>query len=247
MPDVIEIIGIAFWGIYSIVIVVLLCRQLVDVSRNRRYARISIGDEVSIRHDKGAMWAYKGVYAFMNSDYSKSIEHFEKAMGYSMVSHNNAFCLDWMSQCYDALEKPQDSLRCCIKAVDVEPSNVKSLFNLADMYAKIGVFDKAEFYYNRILRYDSKNTAATFMLGTLHMGRGRYDEAQEQFLKTLEIDERFTAAMVELSVIMAIKGEYGEMDSYYKKVSDKPYIETDRLRRRLDSIKKMRDLCYDNK
>jgi tetratricopeptide (TPR) repeat protein len=221
-------------------------RWLIKSARFRRHAKISIGDEVSIKEDRGARLAYKGIYAFLNSEYSKSLKHLEEAMKYSMVSHNSSFCLDWMAQCYDALEKPKDSLRCCVRAVEVEPSNIKALFNLADAYVRNGSFAKAEFYYNRILRYDSKNASASFMLGTLFMGRGQYDEAHEQFLKTLEIDERSTAAMAELSVVCAIKGEYSDMDGYYEKIKDKKNVEADRLRKRLNSIKRVRELCNDS-
>ena len=238
--------------VLSVLVLVLLCaavvslvKRIAPVLRNRRFARISIGDEVSIHNDKGARLAFKGIYAFLSNDYSKAIKHLEKAMDYSVVSHNNSFCLDWMSQCYDALEKPEDSLRCRVKAVDVEPSNIKSLFNLADMYTRSGLFDKAEFYYNRILRYDSKSTSASFMLGTLFMGRGLYDEAEAQFLKTLNLDEKFTAAIAELSVVCAIKGDYSRMESYFAKVKGERHIESDRLEKRLNSIKKMRSLCND--
>jgi tetratricopeptide (TPR) repeat protein len=220
--------------------------NIVKSLRLRKNAKTHIGDEVSIRKDKGARFAYKGIYAFLNEDYSASIDYFEKAMKYSTVTHNYAFCLDWMSQCYDELDNPAESLRCCVKIVQAEPSNVKYLFNLADMYTRRGLFEKAEFYYNRVLRYDSKNIIASFMIGTLFMGKGCYDEAQTQFQKTLDMDEKFTSAMAELSVIHAIKGDYSQMDSYYTKARDHKYDESERLKKRLDLIKKMQGLCYDS-
>jgi tetratricopeptide (TPR) repeat protein len=220
-----------------------LIKHLIVRARFRRHARLCIGDEVSIHQDKGAKLAYNGIYCYFCGDYSKAIRFFERAIALSVMPQNNAFCLDWLAQCYEAQEKPRDSLSCCIKAVDVEPSNTKSLFNLADMYARNGVFSKAEFYYNRVLRYDSGNIAANFMLGTLHMGRGLYDEAEIQFRKTLDLDEKFAGALAEMSVIMAIKGNYNEMNSYYEKAQGVAEVESERLKRRLDSIKRMRKLC----
>jgi tetratricopeptide (TPR) repeat protein len=237
----------AVLGILFIIMVIMsfagICLRLVGRIHLCKLAKISIGNEVSIHRDKGAKLAFRGILAFFRSDYSRAITHLEKAMEYSFVSHNNAFCLDWLAQCYDAQEKYNQSLECCVKAVQVEPSNIKSLFNLADMYVRRGLFEKAEFYYNRILRYDGTNAAACFMIGALFMGRGRYDEAQEQFLKTLDIDAQFVSAMAELSVVCAIKGDYSKMDSYYAKAENNNYIESDRLKKRLNSIKKMQELC----
>ena len=220
--------------------------NIIKTLRLRKQAKLHIGDEVSIHSDLGAKFAYKGIFAYLNGDYVRSLSHFEKAMKHSTVSQNNAFCLDWMSQCYEAQEKPVVSLRCCVKAVQVEPGNIKSLFNLADMYVRQGNFAKAEFYYNQILRYDSKNTAASFMLGTLFMGKGLYEQAEEQFGKTLEMDDKFTSAFAEMSVLMAFKGDYLKMDSYYEKAKERKYVETDRLKNRLISIMKIQELCHDN-
>lgn len=210
-----------------------------------RFAKAGIGGEVSIYRDKGANFAYKGIYDYMNGDFSKALTRFEKAMAFSGGGHNKSFCFDWMSRCYDALEKTTESLDCRVKAVEAEPSNLKSLFNLADMYVRMGSFSKAEFYYNRILRYDSDNIAATFMLGTLFMGRGLYDKAEEQFVKTLQLDNKSDAAAAELSVIMAIKGDYSKMESYFEKTKNGNYTDPDRLKKRLNSIKKVKELCND--
>ncbi|MCL1904127.1 MAG: hypothetical protein FWF94_06905 [Oscillospiraceae bacterium] len=213
-------------------------------------ALMSIGNEVSIYSDKGAKFAYKGICSYLNNDHSVAIKHFEKALRYSTVSQNNAFCFEWMSKCYDAQDKPSESLNCCVKAVESEPSNLKSLFSLAEMYGKRGAFLKAEFYYKQILRYDKDNIAAMFMLGTLSMGLGLYDQAESQFLKTLEIDNESEAALAELSVIMAIKGDYWRMTAYYEKIkkscNNRGYVESERLEKRLNSIKKMKDLCKCN-
>lgn len=249
MYVIISVVNFIFFTTgFSIGLVYIFKR--LSVNRNiRKNALTNIGEDVSIHNDKGAKFAYKGICSYLRGDHSPALDYLEKAMKYSGALHNNAFCFDWMAKCYDAQEKPAESLNCYVKAVQSEPSNLKSLFNLADTYARRGSFTKAEFYYNRILRYDKENTIATFMLGTLFMGRGLYDEAEEKFLRTLEMDSNFEAALAELSVIMAIKGDYSQMNSYYDKTkqtaANNQYIESDRLEKRLNSIKKMKELCND--
>jgi tetratricopeptide (TPR) repeat protein len=243
MFNIAGIIGLVIFGLFALLNLIGIFRRLIVASRSRKFAKINVGDEVSIYTDVGARNAYKGIYAFYNNDFSRALIYLEKSLKDSTVSQNNAFCLDWISQCYDAQEKPEESLRCSVQAVNAEPSNIKSLFNLADSYARMGLFSKAEFYYNRILQYDSENIAAIFMLGTLFMGRGNYEQAELQFKKTLDVDGKFSAALAELSIIMAIKGDYSKMDSYYVKAADSDYNESERLKNRLNSIKKMQGIC----
>jgi tetratricopeptide (TPR) repeat protein len=242
-----NLLAVIFFGLCAVIQLVGFALRFVKHLRIRKHAKIHIGDEVSVHTDKGAKFAYKGICAYLSGDYSSALTHLERALKFSTVSQNNAFCLDWMSQCYDAQEKYEESLQCCVKAVQAEPTNIKMLFNLADMYVRRGRFDKAEFYYNRILNYDEDNIAACFMLGTLFMGCGEYERAEGFFLKALEIDGRFVAAMAEMSVLCAIKGDYSTMNRYYAEATDKQYIESDRLRERLDSIEKMQGLCNDCK
>jgi tetratricopeptide (TPR) repeat protein len=244
------IVVVAFIAVAVVFAVFWISRFVKSRAGIRRSALACIGDEVSIYTDKGALLAYKGIYAYLCGDYSKALQILEKALKYSHVSHNSSFCFDWISQCYEAQEKSGESLTYCVKAVEAEPSNIKSLFNLAEMYAREGSFEKSEFYYSRILRYEAKNSTAAFMLGMLFMGRGEYEQAEEWFLKTLELDPEFAAANAELSVIMAIKGDYSKMDGYLSD-SQKPIsrrhrgiieIDSDRLKKRLDSIKRIQEL-----
>jgi tetratricopeptide (TPR) repeat protein len=247
--------AIVFFGIFAVVAIVLtvvgMSKFMKIRNRLHRRAIACIGDEVSIYTDKGARYAYKGVYAYLNGDYSRALTHLEQALKYSLVSHNSSFCLDWISRCYEAQDKPVESLTYSVKAVEAEPSNVKSLFNLAEAYARDGVFGKAEFYYNTILRYDADNASAVFMLGMLEMGRGEYDDAEVHFLRTVELDPKFSAAYAELAVLMAIKGDYSRTDVYRAKVgetnrADIMGLDAERLNKRVDSIKRIQELCCDN-
>jgi Flp pilus assembly protein TadD len=117
---------------------------------------------------------------------------------------------------------------------------------LAETYARDGLFGKAEFYYNAILRYEKKNTSAIFMLGMLHMGRGDYEQAEARFLETVELDPKFVAAYAELAVLMAIRGDDERVGEYLAKTETRLYRESDRLKKRIVMIKRVQELCCDN-
>ncbi|MCL2036754.1 MAG: tetratricopeptide repeat protein [Oscillospiraceae bacterium] len=220
-------------------------RHLVNSIQLSRIAKTYIGEDVSIYSDIGARFAYKGICAYMNDDYSPALRYLEKALEHSIIHQNSAFCLDWLAKCYSALGKESEALDCLVKAVNSEPANLRALFSLADTYIQQGAFSKAEFYYSRVLQYDSDNLAANFMLGMIRMGRGEYNEAEEQFFTTIGKDEKFLEALEEMSVVMAIKGDYAKMDSYFAQASKRRPNKSDRLEKKLNAIKRMRSLCND--
>ncbi|MCL1881400.1 MAG: tetratricopeptide repeat protein [Oscillospiraceae bacterium] len=242
MNNMTIVIIIFVWIIVTLNLVGLI-KRFRTALKYHKTAIQCIGEEVSIYKDKGAKYAYKGVRAYLIEDYSKALKCFEIALKHSDVSHNCSFCYDWMSQCYEAQNKPIETLAYSVKAANAEPSNIKSAFNLAENYARIGLFEKSEFYYKRVLDSEGENVAAHFMLGMLCMSRGMYDEAKDYFLKTIEIDANFAAAYAELTILMAIKGDYSQSNSYFNKAQDKELIETERLKKRLDLIQKMQKLC----
>jgi len=230
----------------NVVHAVYIIKRMSESIRLKREAKLSIGDGVILRRDKGAKLAYKGLCSYYRKDFAGAINYFKAALEHSLVPHNHAFCMDWLARCYDYHEKPNESLNYSIKAVRAEPASIKALFGLADSYCRRGSFEKAEFYYNSILKYDSGNAAAIFMLGALFMGRGLYDKAEAQFKKALEIDKNFTSAIAELSVLMAFKGNYKQMNVYLEKAKTMKYSDSARLEKKLRSIREMRELLHDS-
>jgi len=237
-------------GVFMLFALLQVIKRAIITRHIRRAAKACIGEGVSIFFDKGAKLAYRGIYSFLDGDFSKAIKCLEKSLKYSYVPQNCSFCYDWIARCYDAQDKTTEALTYSVKAVQAEPSNIKSLFNLAEMYARDGAFEKSHFYYNMVHKYDSKNPQAYFMQGMLSMGIGNYDEAREHFLKTVELEPKFHSAYSELSVIAAIEGDYSQADSYRAKADAQPFgnftnSDSERLQKRLNSIKRIQELCHD--
>ncbi|MDR0223398.1 MAG: tetratricopeptide repeat protein [Oscillospiraceae bacterium] len=235
-------VAMIFAAAVILVMFAFVCSRAAEEIRLRRDAKLNIGDRVSLNRDMGAKLAYKGICAFFKKEYGKAAKHLEKAVKYSANPQNSAFCLDWMAKCYDAQEKYGDSLNCGIRAVEIAPTNVKVLFNLADRYSRSGRFEKAEYYYKSVLKYEKDNPAALFMLGEIDMGRGFYDEAEEQLKRVLEQDADFAPAAAELSVLMAIKGNYRQMGVYRDRAEAGEFKDMKRLEKRLCSIREMNAL-----
>jgi tetratricopeptide (TPR) repeat protein len=220
-----------------------LWRYLWVWARVRAVAMQFIGSEASLYTDKGAKYSYKGICKYQKNDIAGALKCFEKALTYSYIPYNRSFCYDWISQCYECQDKFPEALTFSRKAAEEDPENVKAVFNLADCYARDGMYDKSEFYYNVILKYDKCNLMAIYMLGMLALSRGSYDKAEECFVETLKLDPHFSSAHEVISIVSAIKGDYERADKYWKNIKEIGHPFTDRLKQRLDSIKRIQELC----
>jgi len=209
-------------------------------------AEMFVSGGLFVPKDKGARFAYKGVVNCFKQNYVKAVFFLEKAMKYSYDPQNCVFCLDWMTKCYDAQGKPDRSLDCCIKAVEVFPSNIPSLFNLAERYLGRGKFDKARYYYETVLKYDEKNNYAKFMTGVTDMLSGEYARASEIFAPLEKISEQLPIMSSELAVIAALLGDMQKSREFSESAKKGGYEEPERLSGRLDCIERMRELCLND-
>ena len=251
MPDIITIPLMVVAGVFACLVLPIWIIFAIKNSRFRKQALECIGDEVSVHDDISANLAYRGVYRHLLGDHIDAIAYLEEALKFSEMSQNTAFCFDWLARCYTALDKPSDELRCRIKAVEAEPSCLATLHNLAALYAAQGQYEKAVFYYEKMLRLNDDNPNTAFTLGLIYMSRGQYDAAEALLDKVLEfslkdaIPGKHFTAIGELAVIAAIKGEYRKMQSHFEKLKDMDSEEAMRLKGRLEAIKNMRNLCND--
>jgi tetratricopeptide (TPR) repeat protein len=217
-------------------------KRVTEDIRLRYDAKLNIGSRVSLREDKGARLAYEGICDCFKHKYEKAVVCFEEAIRHSYDPHNCAFCLEWMTKCYDAQGMSDESFNCCVKAVQVAPSSSTALSNLADRYVKKGWYDKAEFYYKSVLKFDEKNDYAIYLHGMIEMGRGHYEEAVNWFEKPTKTEE-YPPLIAEHAMVSAITGNYDKAEIFYEKAKNKGYEEIKRLREKLDCIKRVRELC----
>ena len=106
-----------------------------------------------------------------------------------------------------------------------------TLRNLARLYKRQGIYDKAETLYLRLLSIDEKaigpenpNTASTLMdLATLYKLLGNYSKAEPLYLRSLSIKEKTlgpehsgTGSLVDsLASLYAIQGKYSKAEPLF--------------------------------
>jgi len=210
-------------------------------------AKLCVSGSLFIPNDKGARLAYKGVRACFAHDYEKAVAHLEEAMKYSYDEQNRLFCLEWLTRCYDARERYDYSLNCCVKAAEACSDNPAVLFGLADRYSGAGRFDKAKFYYEAGLRHVKKNDYAAFMLGELELLGGDYEKAAEKIYPLAEAEGNAVMA-ARAALLAAIEGDEQKSRDFLEKVgkSHPNREERDNLEDCINCVNRVRELCNDS-
>ena len=81
-----------------------------------------------------------------------------------------------------------------LKALELDPKNTASRFNLAAIYEREGRLDEAVYHYEKIVNVEPRNPTAHNNLGVLYDRKDLSAEAIREFETVLEIDPRNSLA-----------------------------------------------------
>jgi len=244
--DAVVILVLFDIGAAAALLFAVLKRAVKSIATSDK-AKLCVSGSLFIPRDKGARLAYKGVRACFAHDYERAIAYLEEAMKYSYDEQNRLFCLEWLTKCYDARERFDYSLNCCVKAAEACSDNPAVLFGLADRYSGAGKFDKAKFYYEAGLRHVKKNDYASFMLGELELLGGNYEKAAEKIYPLADAEGNSVMA-ARAALLAAITGDGQKSRDYFEKTGN-PGInreERDNLEDCINCINRVRELCNDS-
>ena len=86
---------------------------------------------------------------------------------------------------YQLKENFKEAINLFIKAIELKPKSLGSLTQLAEVYEKIKLFDKAKHYYENILKIDAENFKANKSMARISIKFG-YHKQGLQFLQKSE-------------------------------------------------------------
>jgi len=86
-----------------------------------------------------------------------------------------------------------------LKAIEANPKNIASRFQLAEIYKREGRLDEAIYHYEKILKIAPRNTTAHNNLGVLYDEKGLSAEAIGEFQAALDIEPQNAQAAKNLA------------------------------------------------
>jgi protein O-mannosyl-transferase len=111
-----------------------------------------------------------------------------------------------------------------LKALELNPNDVKTHNNLGNLLARTGQTDEALAHYQKALELDPDYAEAHNNLGLLLAKMGRTDEAMAHYQKALELNPNYTKACSNIGILLARTGRTDEaMDYFLKALKLNPY------------------------
>lgn len=93
------------------------------------------------------------------------------------------------------------------KAVERDPSDTESFFDLGRFQLLQGHFEEALASFETVLKQDPDSVTAQTLIGNLRMAQGKLKEAELAYLKALGMEPRYAAAHNELGNLYLRRGD----------------------------------------
>ncbi|MBN2063207.1 MAG: tetratricopeptide repeat protein [Sedimentisphaerales bacterium] len=177
----------------------------IELYRNDLDQAIGYCNELKNRFPEDA-WNYmiSAQLSFMNEDYKKAIEDFEKGL---LIEPEN---FDDRDDDVETMVKDgnmEQAIELVKQAIEEENGAFPTTYvRLGDLYSQIGADKESVMSYNHALEIYPGYLEAAVKLGTQHMRMHRYHLAAESFNNAVEINDRIIAAYIGLGVSQFLAG-----------------------------------------
>jgi Tfp pilus assembly protein PilF len=142
----------------------------------------------------------------------------EKAAGDLSPAETAKVCLATAEQ-LEAANKLADAIPLYEKARQLDPrSDAKITRSLANLYSKIGEFDRAKDEFERALRAAPKSAEVLNDLGYSYYSRGMWKEAEAALKNAVAADAKHSRAWMNLGMTLGQQGRYEEAAAAFRHV-----------------------------
>ncbi len=156
--------------------------------------------------------------------YKEKEEHFEKEFFHTNANSSISCALNiFIAQLYNELalaqipaEKIDEAKENLLKAYGFNNENMRTLYNLADLYLNTKAFEESIEYCDKILEKEENNIAAIYLKGLNFSCMGEPEKALKYFEKTVELDPQSIGANYYAGECLLHAKEYSKALKYYK-------------------------------
>ena len=106
-----------------------------------------------------------------------------------------------------------------IKAYDLEPTNVRVLLKMADLYTNLKKYDLAEVSLKLILKQQPEDLKATEQYGLLLIKQKKYPDAEKHLVQVIAKQQSWPAYNG-LGIISTLQGDYVKAENYFRKADN---------------------------
>jgi protein O-mannosyl-transferase len=117
--------------------------------------------------------------------------------------------------------RPDEALKAYRQALELDPSNRFTLYNLGLLYTTLGDYDNAHAMLNRLLTVSPDHVMGLAALGNLYRYREQYDEAEKVYGRAHALQPDAMEVVVSLGELALIRGQLDLARHYYEIVEGK--------------------------
>lgn len=175
-----------------------------------------------------------GVGYYLKGDYNEAEKALEKAI--SLKKSSKYFYN--IGTVYAESGNNAMAIRSFMEAIDLNPSHIPSLNNLAEQYEISGEIDKAGELFNYIVKINPGNSLSHYNLGNFLLRKNDHVDAAKCYEEAIKCNPNFTEAYYNIAWILYKAGALEESIRYTESGlnTDPDHEELLRLKKTLDQI-----------
>jgi tetratricopeptide (TPR) repeat protein len=163
----------------------MFARSFVEMSNYKQAVKYYL-EAIALDSTK-INWIYETAMAYSSiPDDKTAIKYFELAMarGYKV---DNDF-IENLSNSYILAGMPDKGIDMLLKLLELRPADMELLNSIADTYYRLGKYDDAVTYWDKMLFYDKENARPLYMIGMCYQKKGEIKKGQAICDKAIEMD-----------------------------------------------------------
>ena len=163
----------------------LFARSFVEMSNYKQAVKYYL-EAIALDSTK-VNWIYETAMAYSSiPDDKTAIKYYELAM---LKGHkvDNDF-IENLSNSYILAGMPDKGIDMLLKLLELRPADMELLNSIADTYYRLGKYDDAVNYWDKMLFYDKENARPLYMIGMSYQKKGDIKRGQAICDKAIEMD-----------------------------------------------------------
>lgn len=167
----------------------LIGRSYVDMS-NYRAAAPFLAQATTLDTTK-PRWAYECALTYgAIPDDKTAIKYYLLAADRGYKTDNDYY--ENLANSYIAAGQGKDGIALLQRLLEKKPADLEILYNIAEIHYKIGKYQEAIDYWDKILAYDKQNARALYMIGLSYQKKGDNAKGQQLCDKAISMDPSLT-------------------------------------------------------
>ncbi len=132
-------------------------------------------------------WIYETAMTYSSiPDDKTAIKYFELALARGHKVDNDF--IENISNSYILAGMPDKGIDMLLKLLELRPADMELLNSIADTYYRLGKYDNAVTYWDKMLFYDKENARPLYMIGMSYQKKGDIKRGQAICDKAIEMD-----------------------------------------------------------